>query len=356
MARQGGDEFIVFMPRITTPQDAGALADKLVRALASPFVIDGRELFIGSSVGIAVYPEDGQDVDTLLKNSDTAMYQVKDAGRNHFLFFTPSMNDLALERYALGTELRRAQEREELLLHYQPIMGIQSGEIEGMEALLRWKHPERGMVPPVAFVALAEASGLILPMGEWVIHTVCKQILAWRAQGLQVPKVAVNLSAIQVQHKHIVERITTIVAEHGIEPGALELEITEGSLMRCTEEVVATLEQLGALGFGLAIDDFGTGYSSLSYLQRLPIDTLKIDRSFVNDITDSGDDPAIVVAIMAMAKGMRLNVIAEGVETQGQREFLRAQGCAQYQGYLAYRPQTSDAIAKLLPSAPDPAA
>ncbi len=350
VARQGGDEFIVFMPRIKEPQDAATLADKLVRELARPFLIAERELFIGSSVGIAVYPEDGQDVETLLKNSDTAMYQVKDAGRNHFLFFAPSMNDSAVERYALGTELRRAQERGELLLHYQPIMGMASGEMEGMEALLRWKHPERGMVPPVAFVALAEASGLIVPMGEWVIHTVCQQILAWRAEGLRVPKVAINLSAIQVQHKNIVERVAGIVAEHGMEPSALELEITEGSLMRCTDEVVSTLTQLGEMGFGLAIDDFGTGYSSLSYLQRLPIDTLKIDRSFVSDITDDRNDSAIVVAIMAMAQGLKLNVIAEGVETVAQREFLRGQGCDQFQGYLAHRPQTSEGIRRLLMS------
>jgi diguanylate cyclase (GGDEF)-like protein/PAS domain S-box-containing protein len=351
VARQGGDEFIVFMPRIADPQDAATLADKLVRELARPFIIDERELFIGSSVGIAVYPDDGQDVDTLLKNSDMAMYQVKDAGRNHYLFFAPSMNEQAHERYALGTELRRAQERNELLLHYQPIVCIESGAMVGMEALLRWQHAERGLVPPAAFVPLAEAAGLIVPIGEWVIDTVCRQIVAWRAAGWRVPKVAVNLSAIQVQHKNIVARLAAILGEHGVEPAALELEITEGSLMRCTDEVVSTLEQLADMGFSLAIDDFGTGYSSLSYLRKLPIDTLKIDRSFVNDITDEHTDSAIVVAIIAMARSMRLEVIAEGVETVSQREFLRSQGCTRYQGYLAHRPQAASAIEALLPPA-----
>ena len=338
VARQGGDEFIVFLPRLPDAAIAGTLAVKLQRQLALPFVVDGREIYIGSSIGIAVFPDDGEDVDTLLRNSDTAMYHVKEAGRNHFAFFAPEMNDRAYDRYALGTELRRAVEREQLSLVYQPVVGMQSGTIEGMEALLRWNHPTRGAVPPGQFIALAESTGQIVPIGEWVIRAACAQIRLWRAKGLAVPRVAINLSAIQIHQSQLVDRIRTILGEEGVGAESLTFEITEGSLMNKTDEVVGTLKQLSELGAHIAIDDFGTGYSSLSYLKRLPIDTLKIDRSFVMDIGSDEDDTAIVVAVIAMAHSLKLKVVAEGVETVPQQDFLRGQGCDQFQGYLFSKP------------------
>jgi len=315
VARQGGDEFIVFLPRLPDARSAGVLAAKLQKQLAAPFVLDQRELYVGSSIGIAVFPQDGEDVDTLLKNSDTAMYQVKEAGRNHYAFFEPGMNAQAFDRYTLGTELRRAAERGEFYLVFQPVVGMASGRVEGMEALLRWHHPTRGDVSPGLFIGLAESTGQIVPIGEWVLRHACLQVRQWRDQGLAVPRLAINLSALQVQSGQVVERIAAILAETGVGGDALTFEITEGCLMSKTEDVVRTLQQLSAMGAHIAVDDFGTGYSSLSYLKRLPIDTLKIDRSFVMDIGDDADDTAIVVAVVAMARGLKLKVIAEGVET-----------------------------------------
>ena len=352
VARQGGDEFIVFLPRIPDSASAGVLAAKLQHQLAKPMRLDERELFVGSSVGIAVYPDDGEDVDTLLKNSDTAMYQVKEAGRNHFAFFTPDMNAQAFDRYALGTDLRRAAERGEFALVFQPVVGMASGRIEGMEALLRWNHPKLGPVPPARFIPLAESLGQIVPIGEWVLRQACLQIRLWRQQGLQVPRLAINLSAIQVHHRGIVERVSEILGDMEVEASCLEFEITEGSLMNKTADVVTTLQALSAMGARLAIDDFGTGYSSLSYLKRLPIDTLKIDRSFVMDIGDDADDTAIVAAVVAMAQSLKLRVIAEGVETTAQREFLRGQGCDQFQGFLFSRPVPPDEMGALLRAVP----
>lgn len=356
VARQGGDEFIVFMPRIHDAHSAGNMAEKLQRHLAQPFAIDGRELYIGSSIGIALFPDDGQDVDTLLKNSDSAMYQFKDAGRNHYLFFAPHMNRLAVDRYAMISELRHAAERNELLLNFQPIVGMASGEIEAMEVLLRWQHPSCGQVSPMHFIPLAETSGLIVPIGERVIRAACVQIKAWRAAGLSVPRLAINLSAIQVHRKTIIECITAILSEMDVEASALEFEITEGSLMNKTDEVVSTLRRLSKMGLRLAIDDFGTGYSSPSYLKRLPIDTLKIDRSFVMDIGRDADDAAIVKAVASLARSLKLKVIAEGVETPHQLAFLRELGCDQYQDYWFSKPMTADAMALRLPATSSSAA
>jgi predicted signal transduction protein with EAL and GGDEF domain len=352
VARQGGDEFIVFLPRIPDAASAGVLAAKLLRQLAQPMHLDERELFVGSSIGIAVFPEDGEDVDTLLKNSDTAMYQVKEAGRNHFAFFTPDMNAQAFDRYALGTDLRRAAERGEFSLVFQPVVGMTSGRIEGMEALLRWNHPVLGPVAPARFIPLAESLGQIVPIGEWVMRQACLQIRLWRQQGLRVPRLAINLSAIQVHHQGLVDSIREILDEMDVEASCLEFEITEGSLMNKTAYVVNTLQALSAMGARIAIDDFGTGYSSLSYLKRLPIDTLKIDRSFVMDIGDDADDTAIVAAVVAMAQSLKLRVIAEGVETTAQREFLRSQGCDQFQGFLFSRPVPPAEMGALLRVAP----
>ena len=348
VARQGGDEFIVFMPHIEETRSAAVVADKLVRTLAAPFHIRSHDLYISSSIGIAIFPEDGLDVDTLLKNSDTAMYQVKEAGRNHFLFFAPAMNRAAVERFALGTDLRRAIERNELLLHFQPIVGVNSGEIEALEVLLRWQHPSHGLVPPLKFIPLAEASGLIVGIGEWVMRTACMQLNEWQERGFLVPCLAINLSAIQVHDRSIVESISGILAETGVAAGHIEFEITEGSLMKNTDEVLNTLKQLSDIGLKMSIDDFGTGYSSLSYLKRLPIDTLKIDRSFVMDIKDDPDDEAIVAAVIALARSLNLKVIAEGVETQEQLAFLRQQGCDQYQGFFFSKPKSATDIEPML--------
>ena len=354
VARQGGDEFIVFLPRIADAVDAGVLARKLVRHLAEPFRIGERELYVGSSIGIAVYPDDGTDVDTLLKNSDTAMYQVKAAGRNHHAFYTPELHQRAFEKYTLVHDMRLAAERGEFSLMYQPILHADDHQIAALEALLRWTHPERGDVSPAWFVPLAESSGLIVPIGDWVLRRTCEQIRAWQEAGLAVPRVAINLSAIQLQQRSLVPRIAGILAETGVQASQLEFEITEGSLMQNTDEVVQSLHELAAMGAQLAIDDFGTGYSSLHYLKRLPIHILKIDRSFVMDIGDDADDTAIVVAIVALARSLKLKVIAEGVETAAQQAFLRAQGCDMLQGYLFSRPLTPEAVLQRLAAVVEP--
>lgn len=346
VARQGGDEFIVLVPHLVEAADGGILAKKFQTALAQPFQIGERELYIGSS--IAVSPEGGEDVDSLLKNSDIAMYQVKATGRNHYLFFTPDMNQFAVGQYSLGTDLRHAQERDELFLNYQPIVGLASGEIESMEVLLRWQHPTRGLIPPDQFIPLAESLGLIISIGEWVIRTSCQQVRTWQLLGYHVPRLAINLSALQIHHQDAMSNIEQVLAEIGVAPSDLEFEITEGSLMKNTGEVVSRLRQLSALGLHISLDDFGTGYSSLSYLKRLPIDTLKIDRSFVSDIGDDPNDTAIVATIIAMGHSLGMTLIAEGVETPEQLAFLRAQGCQQYQGYLYSKPlSTSDMQSKL---------
>ncbi|WP_295763151.1 EAL domain-containing protein [Undibacterium sp.] len=338
VARQGGDEFIVFMPKIEGPSNAATLASKLQLILSEPFKIGERELYLGSSIGIAVSPQDGDEVDVLLKNSDTAMYQVKSAGRNHFMFFHADMNRLAVSHYAMTADLRHAIARDEFFLNFQPIVGVQSGQIESMEVLLRWRHPVLGLVSPVEFIPLAESSGLIVTIGEWVLRTACTQLQEWRSLGYRLPHLAINLSAIQIHHSSILQTVTRILAETGVAASALELEITEGCLMNNTDEVVATLSAISQLGVQISIDDFGTGYSSLSYLKRLPIDTLKIDRSFVMDIGDDQDGTAIVAAIIAMARSLNLKVIAEGVESAQQLAFLQAQECDQFQGYLYSKP------------------
>jgi diguanylate cyclase (GGDEF)-like protein/PAS domain S-box-containing protein len=348
VARQGGDEFIVFMPHIDGAPEASTLAERLTHELARPFMVDGRELYIGSSIGVAIFPDHGDDVDTLLKHSDAAMYHVKESGRNRHVLFDPQMSSEVLERYTLGMELRRAIDLGEFELHYQPVIGIVSGQVEGLEALLRWRHPTRGLVSPMQFVPIAERSGLIVPIGDWVLRAACEQIRAWRAEGVSVPRIAINLSILQLQNPDIVARIDAVLREFELQPGALGFEVTEGMLMSRPDDAVEVLRALSERGFDLAIDDFGTGYSSLSYLKLLPIDTLKIDRSFVRDIGRDADSTAIVSAIVALAHSLQLGVIAEGVETPEQLDFVRAQGCQRFQGYLASRPLTADAIARRL--------
>lgn len=332
VARQGGDEFIVLLPSMSNAQDAGILAQKLLADLILPYQIRDKELHISASIGIAVFPDDGEDVDSLLKNSDIAMYHAKDAGRNNYQFFTQTMNQLAAERLALGTDLRHALSRDELLLHFQPIVDIGSGKLAGIEALLRWQHPEHGLILPLKFIPLAEETGLIIPIGEWVLKSACTQLKAWQSQGYDVPRLAINLSAKQFRQKTLAQSIARILSELGVAADNIELEMTESLLMEDTDEVTENLKQLGEMGLGIAIDDFGTGYSSLSYLKRFTISTLKIDRSFVMDIATDPDDAAIVTAIIALAHSLQMKVIAEGVEAATQLDFLKQYGCDRYQG------------------------
>lgn len=344
VARQGGDEFIVFLPYVDDVSGVQHLAEKLLRVLSAPYVIADKSLSIGASIGVAMFPQDGLSVTDLLKSSDMAMYRVKESGRNNYMFFTSSMSHALTERFALTEDLRHAIERGELSLAYHPIMDMRSGTMVSAEVLLRWQHPSRGIVPPPTFIPLAESSGLITGIGDWVFRTACQQCKAWADAGWVAPRLAINLSAIQFHDNNLADRIRNILEESGVEGQHIELEITETSLMKQTDEVVETLERLAQMGLRIAIDDFGTGYSSLSYLKRFPIHTLKIDQSFVRDLESDPDDAAIVNTVIAMAHSLKMCVIAEGVETQGQLDFLRAQGCDQYQGFLICQPITAAAM------------
>jgi len=331
VARLGGDEFIVALFDITKREHAAVVAQKVLDALARPFQIEHHELLIGASIGIAVFPDDGRDAETLLRNADTAMYRVKQSGSGP-LFYSQEMNLRSLERLKLENGLRRALERNEFRLHYQPQVDLTTGRIVGAEALLRWQHPELGMVPPGTFIALAEETGLIVPMGEWVLDTACRQAQTWRQLGHQDLTVAVNLSPRQFR-PGLSQLVGSTLERHGLPGPNLELEITEGMLMHNSEAVLQMLEEFRQAGVRLALDDFGTGYSSLAYLKKFPIDNLKIDRSFVSGIPHDGDDTAIAKAIISMAKNLRLLVIAEGVETEEQLNCLREAGCDEIQGY-----------------------
>lgn len=349
VARQGGDEFIILLSTISQPQDAAVIAQKLLDSLIRPFLINGKELHISASIGIAIYPDDGDDIGLLLKNSDIAMYHAKESGRNNYQFFSAKMNEQAAEKQSLGNDLRYAVERNELFLVYQPVVDMVSGDIAGMEVLLRWQHPVLGLVSPVKFIPLAEESGLILSIGNWVLRSACMQLLAWQQQGYEVPRLAINLSAKQFHQKSLAENIAVILRETGVDPRCFGLEITESMLIHNVEEVVETLLKLSNMGLEISIDDFGTGYSSLSYLKRFPINKLKIDKSFVDDIATHPDDAAIVKAIIAMAHGLQMKVVTEGVETKQQLDFLRLHGCEQYQGYIFSKPlPASEIVAKLL--------
>ena len=349
VARQGGDEFIVLLPNIKNAQDAGTVAEKLLETLILPYQINNKELYISASIGIAIYPDDGKDVNTLLKNSDTAMYHAKETGRNNCQFYTLEMNQIAAELHSLGTDLHHALERNELLLYYQPIIDIISGNLAGMEVLLRWQHPDRGLILPLQFIPLAEEIGLITTIGEWLFQAACEQLKIWHQQGHQIPKLAINLSVKQFRQKILAETLMRILANTGIAAHLVELEITESLLMDETGDAIETLRKLSKLGLAIAIDDFGTGYSSLSYLKHFPIDTLKIDRSFVMDITSDPDDASIVKAIINLAHSMQMKVIAEGVTSESQLVFLRQHGCDQYQGYYFSQPLPAAEVIKILP-------
>jgi EAL domain-containing protein (putative c-di-GMP-specific phosphodiesterase class I) len=299
-------------------------------------------------MGISVFPNDGQDAQTLVKNADAAMYRAKEQGRNHYQHYSPAMNVRTLERLALESNLRHALERKELLLHYQPRVDLESGRIIGVEALLRWQYPDLGLVSPSQFVPLAEETGLIIPIGEWVLRTACAQNRLWQSMGFPPMRVAVNLSVRQFEQRNLVETIGRVIKETGLDPNYLELELTEGLIMKNPEITVATLRSLHEMGIQISIDDFGTGYSSLSYLRRFPIHALKIDQSFVRDIITDPDGTVIVTAIILLAHSLKLKVIAEGVETRDQLDFVRSLKCHEMQGYLFSKPVPGEEITRLL--------
>ena len=352
ICRQGGDEFLVVLGELADAAAVKPVIDKLMGALLLPIHIDGQDIATTASIGIAQYPGDGGDFDTLLQKADTALYRAKDGGRNGYRFFDESMNAEAVERLLLRSGLRQALERGEFVLHYQPQLELKSGRMVGAEALLRWQRPGQGLLPPARFIAQAEESGLIVPIGDWVIEEACRQAVAWQREGLPPITVAVNLSAVQFARGGVEQVVERALRDSGLQPGCLELELTESILLSNTEQVLAAVRRLKGLGVRLSIDDFGTGYSSLSYLKRFAVDKLKIDRSFVADLLTDADDSAIVKAIVQMAHGLSLTTIAEGVEDAAVAQRLVELGCEEAQGYHFARPLPADALADYLRRAP----
>jgi len=338
VARMGGDEFTLLLEDLRRPEDAAVLARKLLEALGDPYAIAGRELFVTASVGISLYPRDGRSAEDLVRNADAAMYQAKDAGRNGYHFYTPELTAAALQRVHLEADLRRALGRGELVVHYQPQIELGSGRLIGAEALVRWRHPEQGLLAPDRFIHLAEDTGLIIELGELVLRAACRQAMDWLASGVPIERVAVNVSAQQVQRSDFVGTVRDVLADTGLPPRHLELEVTETFIMGQAEEGIRALHQLREMGVRLAVDDFGTGYSSLGYLKRLPIHMLKIDRSFVSELHGDSEDLAIAKAVIALGRTLGLQVIAEGVEHDDQAGLLLAEGCHYAQGYLFGRP------------------
>ncbi len=354
LARLGGDEFVVLLERLHEPRDAALVARTMLDALAEPFVLArGHEVYIGASIGISLYPDDGLEVAQLIQHADVAMYQAKDQGRNAYGFYTQTLTENANQRLELETKLRRALERNEFVLHYQPQVNLSDGRLIGAEVLVRWRHNDDGLIPPNQFIPLAEETGLIIPLGEWVLREACTQWARWRAQGCSPISLAVNISPRQFRQQDLVQMVERILAETGMPASALELELTEGALMHQGVGAETTLRELKRLGISLAIDDFGTGYSSLAYLKRFPIDRLKIDQSFVRDISVDSNDRELVSTIIAMGRNLNLQVLAEGVETEEQLAFLTDKGCDAYQGYLYGRPLPVEAFSAMLVARPE---
>ena len=348
VSRQGGDEFVLLLQEVNGPEDAAITARRVLQAISEVHSIDGHGLYITASIGVSMYPKDGMNAETLMKNADTAMYQAKDSGRQYCKFFKPAMNLRAVERQSVEEDLRHALERKEFTLHYQPKIDIATGVITGVEALLRWMHPTRGSVPPLSFIRVAEDSGLILPIGAWALHEACTQACIWVDRGLPFTTVAVNVSAVQFRDEHFLEGVFATLNETGLDPGNLELELTESVLMKQPEVAVSILKKLRDRGVVMSVDDFGTGYSSLSYLKKLPLDTLKIDQSFVHQLSENPDDAAIAIAIISMGQSLNLRIIAEGVETAEDLGFLKAHGCQEAQGYYFSPPVPAEQIIQLL--------
>jgi diguanylate cyclase (GGDEF)-like protein/PAS domain S-box-containing protein len=350
VSRQGGDEFVVLLSEMDESEDAAITSRRILKALAEPHNIDQHDLHVTASIGVSVYPDDGLDAETLIKNADTAMYQAKENGRHSYQFFTSAMNVRAVERQSIEENLRRALERNELSLQYQPKIDLRTGQISGAEALIRWTHPVRGLVSPAQFIPVAEDCGLILPIGQWVLREACRQARVWLDAGLPLGTMAVNISSMEFRDDHFLESVFAALNDTGLDPQSLELELTESVLMKRAESAAVVLKALRARGVQVAIDDFGTGYSSLSYLRKFPIDALKIDQSFVSQITSTPDDITIVIAIISMARSLNLRVVAEGVETEQERLFLKAHQCDEAQGYLFSRPVSAEVFAGLLKS------
>jgi diguanylate cyclase (GGDEF)-like protein/PAS domain S-box-containing protein len=348
VSRQGGDEFVVLLSEVKEPHAAAAIAAKILKDIAKLHSIDRHELHVTASIGVSAYPDDGTNAETLIKNADTAMYQAKENGRQGFRFFTPAMNTRAVERQSIEASLRCALERDEFTLHYQPKICLRTGAIVGAEALIRWMHPVRGMVPPAQFIAIAEDCGLILPIGKWVLRQACEQARIWVDAGYPAIGIAVNVSGAELKEEGFLEDLLAILEQTRLDPRLLELELTESVLMRRTDSTITILTILRERGVQVAVDDFGTGYSSLSYLQIFPLDVLKIDQSFVRQIAINGSDAAIVTAVIGMARNLKLRVIAEGVETREELDFLLAHECDEAQGYYFSKPIPADKFMDLL--------
>jgi diguanylate cyclase (GGDEF)-like protein len=348
VARFGSDEFVLLMTEIDRTEDAAKIAQKICEAFKLPFNFKEHELFVTISIGIALYPYDGEDTSTLLKSAGAALDRAKEHGGNNYQFYTAGRTTKALKQLVLENNLRHALEREEFIVHYQPQVNTKSAQLAGMEALVRWQHPGLGLLQPAEFITLAEETGLIVPIGEWVLRTACRQNKSWQDAGFDPLRVAVNLSARHFHQTNLVETVAKILKDSGLNPNWLELELTERSVMKDPEQAIVKLHELKGMGVHISIDDFGTGYSSLSYLKRFPIDTLKVDQSFVSEITTDSDNAAIVQAIITLARAMKLNVIAEGVETLEQFELLRRLDCDAVQGFLFSEPLSTEDFTQLL--------
>jgi diguanylate cyclase (GGDEF)-like protein len=338
LSRFSGDEFAVLLPLVRASEDAARVGQRILGAIAAPFHVSDHELALTCSIGVAVFPVDGLQADTIVKNAGTAMHHAKQRNKNSFQFYSNELNARALAKLTLANELRKALDRDELHLYYQPKVELKTSVITGAEALVRWQHPKRGWVSPQEFIPLAEENGLIVPLGQWVMRAACKQSKAWRSAGLKVPRIAINVSSYQFRHGRFAETVAQTLIDTGAEAQDFGLELTEGVIMDNVKNNVETLRQLKEIGLKLSIDDFGTGYSSLSYLNKFPLDELKIDRSFIQEIRGPQDRSAIITAIIAMAHSLGLRVVAEGVETASQLAFLEAQGCDEFQGYLKSKP------------------
>jgi len=348
VARMGGDEFVMLLQDLGNSEQAGGIARKLLSAVIKPIELNGQECRVTASIGISVFPDDAPDETSLMTHADLAMYHAKEEGKNNFQFYDGRLETMSLERLALETRLRRAIERNELSLHYQAKLDLRDNTIAGVEALLRWNSPELGAVSPAQFIPLAEETGLILAIGKWVLRSACEQCVQWQNAGLPPVRVSVNLSPRQLNDPELVAAVRTVLADTGLKPDLLELEVTESSVMHNVERALEVLGALKDMGVRLAIDDFGTGYSSLAQLKRFPIDTLKVDRSFIRELPSDSEDKAIAEAIIAMGKTLSLTVVAEGVETREQQEFLRERACDQMQGFFFSKPVPAADFAELL--------
>jgi diguanylate cyclase (GGDEF)-like protein/PAS domain S-box-containing protein len=348
VSRQGGDEFVILLSQLTQSQDAALIAEKILATLGVPHQIDQHTLYATVSIGVVTFPDDGLDADTLLKNADFAMYQAKESGRNCYQFFKPEMNAKAAQRQSVENGLRLALERRGFVLHYQPKFDLQTGAITAVEALVRWRHPLRGVLPPSEFISIAEESGLIVPLGRWVLREACRQARVWQDAGLKGIRMAINVSAVELRAKDFVQGVRAILQATGCDPSCIELELTETFLLQDPNSTAKVLETLKGLGVHFALDDFGTGYSSLSYMRRFPIDTLKIDQSFLRDVVSDSDNASIVQAVIGMGKSLHMRVVAEGVETGGQLHFLQEHACPEGQGYYLARPAAAKHVTRLL--------